>query len=190
MTLHSLQFLNKNILFSGKITKIRRSWAEGGLRQKCSPWGYEYFLKLHNFNSILGSQTLGDGLSASSAFRVASKTIRERTRPPLTLLPRAARVCLSRYSPYREFALRLWWDGQVRMFCNKGISVSHVSKSMYYQDMWSYLIIWTLPPSSDHKPAKKGNSLSLKREPTFQRKKNVAYILEAVFVAVVVWNVR
>ena len=24
---------------------------EGGLRQKCSPWGYEYFLKLHNFNS-------------------------------------------------------------------------------------------------------------------------------------------
>ena len=30
MTLHSLQFLNKNILLSGKITKIRGSWAGGG----------------------------------------------------------------------------------------------------------------------------------------------------------------
>ena len=55
MTLHSLQFLNKNILLRRKITKIRGSWAgrdamthtlwngnsreEGGLRQKCSPLG-------------------------------------------------------------------------------------------------------------------------------------------------------
>ena len=29
MTLHSLKFLNKNILFSGKITKIRGGWAGG-----------------------------------------------------------------------------------------------------------------------------------------------------------------
>ena len=33
---------------------------------------------------------------------------------------------------------------------------------------------------------KKRISLSLESEPTFQRKKNVAYILEAVFVVVVV----
>ena len=48
------------------------------------PGGYEYFLKLHNFNSIRGSQTLGDGLYVSSPFRVASKTIRERMRPSLS----------------------------------------------------------------------------------------------------------
>ena len=117
----------------------------------------------------------------------AKRSVRERTRPSLSfrvLLAFALHdICL------REFAHRLWWDGPVSMFCNKGISVSR-SLWMYYKDMWSYLIIWTLPPSSDHKPAKKGNSLSLKREPTFQRKKNVAYILEAVFVVVVVWNVR
>ena len=114
MILHSPQFLNKNILSSGKIAKIRGSWGgdamtlwngnsreEGGLRQKCSPWGYGDFLKLHNFNSIRGSQNLGEGLFANSLFRVVSKTIRERTRPPITLLPRAARVCLSRYLPQR-----------------------------------------------------------------------------------------
>ena len=63
--------------------------------------GYEYFPKLHNFNSIPGSQTLGKGLCASYPFRVASKTIRERTHPSITLLPRAARVCLTRYLPQR-----------------------------------------------------------------------------------------
>ena len=141
------------------------------------PGGYKYFLKLHNFISILGSQTLGDGLYASSLFRVASKTIRERTRPPLTLLPRAARVCLSRYSPYREFALRLWWDGPVRMFCNKGISVSRISKSMYYRHV---KLPDNLDTSTFKRPqtCKKGISLSLKSEPTFQWKKTLLIYLK------------
>lgn len=97
--------------------KIRGSWAGGRYDPHPMEWkflggggsktkvfslgGYEYFLKLHNFNSIRGSQTLGDGLCASSLFRVANKTIHERTRSSITLLPRAARVCLSRYLPQR-----------------------------------------------------------------------------------------
>ena len=150
---------------------------EGGLRQKCSLCGDMNIFWNYNFNSILGSQTR-DGLCASSPFRVASKTIRERTPPPLTLLPRAARVCFSRYSPYREFALRLWWDGPVRMFCNKGISISRISNSMYYKDMWSYPIIWTLPPSSDHKPAKKGFHCHLKVSQHFRGRKTLPIYLK------------
>ena len=116
MTLHSLQFLNKSILSRGKITKIQGSWGGGG-RYDPVEWkfpggggsktkvfslgGMDIFLKLHNFNSIRESQNLGEGLFANSLFRVVSKTICERTRPPITLLPRAARVCLSRYLPQR-----------------------------------------------------------------------------------------
>lgn len=41
--------------------------------------------------------------------------------------------------------------------------------------MWSYLIIWTLPPSSDHKPAKKGFHCHLKVSKHFSGRKRCLY---------------
>lgn len=105
MTLHFLQFLNKNILLSGKITKIRGSWAGGGGRYDPHPmeWkfpggggsktkvfslgggGYEYFLKLHNFNSIRGSQNLwGRPVCKLSISSGEQRSVRERARPSLS----------------------------------------------------------------------------------------------------------
>ena len=157
---------------------------EGGLRQKCSPWGYGDFLKLNNFNSIRGSQNLGEGLFANSLFRVVSKTIRERTRPPITLLPRAARVCLSRYLPQRVCSQAMM--GCTSMFCKQEhFSISYLKVNVLQRHV---KLPDNLDTSTFKRPqtCKKGNSLSLKSEPTFQRKKNVAYILEAAFVVVVV----
>ena len=143
MTLHSLQFLNKNRenhensrevgVRAGK-AMTHTLWngisrEEGGLRQKCSPWGVWIFSEITQFQQYSRESNPGGRLVCK--FSISSS---EQNYPwenaPLTLLPRAARVCLSRYSPYREFALRLWWDGPVRMFCNKGISVSRISKSI------------------------------------------------------------
>ena len=41
--------------------------------------------------------------------------------------------------------------------------------------MWNYLIIWTLPPSSDHKPAKKGFHCHLKVSHHFRGRKRCLY---------------
>ena len=105
----------------------------------------------------------------------AKRSVRERARPSLSfrvLLAFAFHdICL------REFAHRLWWDAPV-CSANRSILVSRISKSMYYKDMWSYLIIWTLPPSSDHKPAKKGFHCHLKVSQHFRGRKTLPIYLK------------
>ena len=118
----------------------------------------------------------------------AKRSVRERARPSLSfrvLLAFAFHdICL------REFAHRLWWDAPVSMFCKQEhFSISYLEVNVLQRHV---KLPDNLDTSTFKRPqtCKKGNSLSLKSEPTFQRKKNVAYILEAVFVVVVVWNVR
>ena len=201
MTLHFLQFLNKNILLSGKITKIRGSWAGGGdamthtlwngnsrevggLRQKCSPLGgggYEYFLKLHNFNSIRGSQNLwGRPVCKLSISSGEQRSVRERARPSLSFCVLLAFAFHD--ISLREFAHRLWqamgWTSEYVLqqghFSISYLEVNH----MYYKHMWCYLIIWTLPPSSDHKPAKKGFHCHLKVSQHFRGRKTLLIYLK------------
>ena len=133
MTLHSLQFLNKNILSRGKITKIRGSWGggdamtlwngnsreEGGLRQKCSPWGVWIFFWNYTISTVSERvKTWGKACLLTLYFEWwAKRSVRERARPSLSfrvLLAFAFHdICL------REFAHRLWWDAPVSMFCKQ-----------------------------------------------------------------------
>ena len=166
----------------------------GGLRQKCSPLGGGewIFSKITQFQQYpRESKPLGTACVQALYFKWRA-TIRERTRPPITLLLRAARVCLSRYFPQRVCSQAMTGYGMDQWICSATRAFQYlVSRSQSYVLQTHVMLPDNLDTSTFKRPqtCKKRISLSLESKPTFQRKKNVAYILEAVFV-VVVWNVR
>ena len=143
--------------------------------------GYEYFLKLHNFNSIRGSQNLwGRPVCKLSISSGEQRSVRERARPSLSFCVLLAFAFHD--ISLREFAHRLWqamgWTSEYVLqqghFSISYLEVNH----MYYKHMWCYLIIWTLPPSSDHKPAKKGIHCHLKVSQHFRGRKTLLIYLK------------
>lgn len=98
--------------------------------------------------------------------------------------PHSPSACCSRL-PFTIFALQRVRSQAMMGWTSKNVlqqghfSISYLEVNhMYYKHMWCYLITWTLPPSSDHKPAKKGFHCHSKVSQHFRGRKTLLMYLK------------